>query len=575
MSSASPEDISRQATEIYVRNAGRLKSEPFDFEKSIYKIRLQPLTQIHLHSSDINADKISNNTDIKYVYIFSSAAIILLIIACINFINIETSKAATRAKEVGVRKVLGAARGQLMKQFFVESTVITFLSMLLGLLLVYFFLPYFIEFTWKDLLMDFHNIYFITGLLVIFVVTSLLSGMYPALILSSFYPLKALQQKVVPTSQKATFRRALVMTQFVASILLIICALVVNGQLRYVKNKPLGYTKENLISIPIKGEAKQKTEVIKNELLAHGEVKNVTLCSEVLVNIKNNTELATPGVNFESDPKVSYIFADEDFFKTYQLEIIDGNIFSTIPSSERKSFVLNESAAKLLGEDSPVGKTITINGNMEGEVTGVVKNFHFKSLHQKIEPCVIVNNPPSWGTNQFVVRLSGHNVPGTLKHLQQVFKKANPAFGFEYHFIDQSLNMLYTSEARMGKFLDYFGILTLIVAGLGLFGLASFLTQQKAKEVAVRKVLGATSWHIILLNVREFMILLFFAALVGVPVGYYFMNDWLQNFSYRINLGIVFPLIALLLTLLTVLLAVAYHTILLSNTRPAEVLKNE
>ncbi|MEQ9440957.1 MAG: ABC transporter permease [Cyclobacteriaceae bacterium] len=573
--SVSIEEISWQATELYMRQSGRLTDSSFDYETSSYKIALQPLLDIHLHSSQINADSISNHTDVRYIYLFSGIAVILLMIACINFINIETSRAITRAKEVGVRKVLGVSRTQLIKQFLIESTVVTFLSMVQALLLVYLILPYFSDFTWYDLLADFQNTYFVLGLSSILIATALLSGIYPALVLSSFYPLKALQQKSVFSSRKVVFRKVLVTAQFSASMLLLIGALVVQKQLSFIQDKPLGYTKENLVAIPLKGEAKNKADVLKNELLAFSEITSVTVCSEALVNVKNNTELEAAGIDEDSYPKVSYIFADEDFFQTYQLDLIEGKIFSTTTSSDNRSFVLNESAAKLLGTASLVGSTMTINGTMEGEVTGIVANFHFQSLHQKIEPCVIVNNPPIWGVNQLVVKLSGDEVSETLAYMQDVFKQVSPTYGFDYQFIDQSIKSLYGSEANMSMFLDYFGVLTLIVAGLGLFGLASFLTQQKAKEVAVRKVLGATFWQVTLLNLREFMYLLTAAALISIPVGYYLMSGWLENFFYRINLSIVFAITALLVTLLMVLIAVAYHTIVLSNTQPAQVLKNE
>ena len=534
---------------------------------------LQPLTKIHLYS-DLGYD-ISGHGDIKYVIIFSLVAGFVLLIACINFMNLTTARSGNRAKEVGLRKVVGATRKGLILQFFSESVMMSFIALILAVLMVSLLLPFFNELSGKQLNLNTHgNISILCGLLMITLVTGLFSGSYPALLLSSFHPVKVLKGTLKAGAKSSLFRKILVVTQFTLSVFLIISTLVVSSQLHYIRTMKLGFEKRHLIYTNIPFEYETKYESLKNELLKNAEITNVTRMRSFPTSdhVNSYSDLSWEGKN----PEYKYLFCIHDvgydFFKTFGMTMAEGRSFSRELQTDEGAYILNEKAVEVMGIQNPVGKMFA-EGERSGQIIGVVRNFHFKSLKKQIEPLVF--RLPLHHARIVFIKVSSTNVINTLRNVEKIWKKYVPDNPIDFRFLDDDYDRLYRSESRMGTLFGYFTLLAIFIAGLGLFGLASFMAQQRTKEIGIRKALGASVSRIFILLSREFLILIVISNTVAWPFAYYFMKNWLQNFSYHTDIKLIAFMVSFVLSIIVTLLTVSYQSFKAALANPVDSLRYE
>lgn len=551
---------------------------------------MNPITDIHLMG---HAEKeMESNSDNQYIYIFTIVALFVLIIACINYMNLATARSATRGKEIGIKKVLGANRISIFKQFMSESFLLSFIAMLLAILMVEFTLPFFNNFTGLHLAFEvFSNIQLLLSLLIIWLIVGFLSGSYPAMILSRFNPLKVLYSTVLSVgSGKGSLylRRGLVVFQFALSILLIIGVISVYKQLQYIQNKSLGFNKEQVVVIPYAGNMDQdKIEVFKNEIAYNPEVISASGTNSipgVRIHmlpfrfpdlVEENPDQYEEGDDYVGMRSLS---SDLDIFKTFGLEIIDGKEFSSLsPSEAEKSFILNEAAVKYLELENPVGKRIDYIWGLEeplkGHIIGIVKDFHYASLHAEVEPLVIMVNPPF---NRYLsIRLQSENIADVIPKLEQSWSNAFPSTPFEHFFLEAAYDNLYKTEMNMASIILFFTILAIFIACLGLFGLASYITEQRTKEIGIRKVLGASIITIIETLSKEFVILVVIANIIAWFPAWYYLNEWLDGFTFRTGLSWWLFVVAGITSLLIALLIVGFQSYRAGRMNPVQAIKAE
>jgi putative ABC transport system permease protein len=537
-------------------------------------LHLQPLKRIHLYS-DFTAD-VSGHGDIKYVFIFSLVALFVLFIACINFMNLTTARSSNRAKEVGMRKVTGAHKADIVKQFLGESMLFVFVAFLFALGIVLLLLPAFSNLSGKQLsLFTGESWDLFAALIGVAILTGLISGSYPVLYLSSFQPVTVLKGALKSGPRSSTFRRVLVVVQFSLSIFLIIATSVIHSQLEYIRNKKLGYNKEHVIYMRIGMNAVRYYEPYKREALTNPDILGISWSHQLPAYIVNSTS----SVNWTGkDPNESILIhntaIDYDFIDTMNMEIVDGRDFSReFPTDEKEAFILNEEAAKLLGEDSPVGKPFTL-WEIKGKVIGVVKNFHFKSLNTHVEPLVIRLLKPQPYSYMFI-RIRGENVTGSIKYLEKTWRDIATVFPFEYQFLDEYYDRTYRAEQRMGTLFNGFTTLAIFIACLGLLGLASFMAEQRTKEIGIRKILGASVSNIILLLSREFVLLVTISNILAWPLAYYLMNKWLENYAYHAAINLFFFFASAFAALGIALLTVSYQAFRAASSDPIDSLRYE
>ncbi|MDZ7304890.1 MAG: ABC transporter permease [candidate division KSB1 bacterium] len=491
---------------------------------------VQPLTAIHLRS---NYDlELEPNSDIIYVYIFSIIAFIVLLSACINFMNLATARSANRVREIGVRKVLGASRGQLLRQFLSESTILSVIAVLFAVGLLELFLPLFNRLAERQIAVDFtSNSFLLAGLIGMGLLVGILAGSYPAFFLSSFRPIVALRGKPQQGTRGAWLRSGLVFLQFAISIVLIIGTFVVERQLHYVRNKRLGFDKEHVVVISRASALGPRWQAFKHELMWSPNVIHTAGSSSVPGRYFDSTVFEAEGM--DESQRLWYVFADEGFIETMGMEMVAGRNFSPEFATETSAFILNETAVKKLGWENAVGKKLAGNART-GAIIGVVKDFHFESLHQEIHPLVMLfATSPSY----LSVRVRQANLHQTLTFLEEKWRSFVPDQPFEYSFLDEAFDKLYRSEERLEQIFGYFSTLAIFIACLGLFGLASFTAEQRTKEIGIRKVLGASVASILFLLSKDFGKLVLLANFIAWPVAWYAMNRWLQNYAYRIEIG--------------------------------------
>jgi predicted permease len=558
------EDAARKITDI------KDKHDPPSATERV-RLDLQPLSRIHLYA-------LGGGGLIRYVYIFSIIACFVLVIACINFMNLSTAKAGTRASEVGMRKVVGAGKTDLIKQFFGESVVLSFIALIGAILIVEIMLPAFNNLSGKRLSLDpSGNITIILGLMGITLFVGILSGSYPALFLSSFQPVKVLKGSFGSGSQRSLFRKILVVSQFTLSIFLIIGTIIIYKQLDYIKNRDLGYDKEHLVFVYMQGELKAKYESAKSELLRNSDILKVTRSLQLPSNIASTVSaLDWEGKNPDEKVSMNWDIVDFGYFETLKMDIVQGRSFSReFATDVSEAYIVNEEAVKLMGMESPVGKRLSVFRN-EGKIIGVVKNFNFKSLHHKIRPFVYMMNP-NWISMMdcMFIRIAPDNISATVKYIESTCKKINPAYPLRYRFFDEWLERLYRNEQRMGKIVGYFTFLAIAISCLGLFGMASFMTEQRTKEIGIRKVLGAPVSRIILLLSADFTKWVLAANIIAWPLAYFAISKWLENFAYRTNLNMSIFVLSGVLALVTALLTVSYQTLKAALANPVESLRHE
>ena len=537
-----------------------------DFE---HKIHLQPITGMHLYPLD-------GENRIKYIYIFSIIAGFVLFIACINFINLTTARSANRVREVGMRKVFGGHRKELVKQFFSESLMYVLIALITALIFVKLLLPVFNGISGKELTWDFiFNRTVLLGLFSVVLLTGLLSGSYPSFYLSSFKPVRVLQFKTGVFS-KAGFnlRKILVAIQFMISIFLIISTLIMYNQLNYIQNKELGYNKDHVLYIPISNEIRENYSVIKSKLLQNPGILNITACSQLPTNISGTASgMKWEGWSEDDDILINWELVDYDYFRTLNIDLVQGRTFSEEFSTDLEgNFIINETLAKIIGLENPVGTEFSFFG--KAKIVGVVKDFHFQSLHNKIKPLVFKFFSTHWARNM-LINMRGDNLTAAIANIKSRWKTLNPDIPLEYHFLDEAFDRLYRSEQRFGKLFNYFTVLALFIACLGIFGLAAFIAQQKTKEIGIRKALGAKIPDIVKLLSKEFIILVLIANIIAWPFSFYAMSKWLENFEYKTDISIFIFLLSALIAVFVTIITVSYQTIKAARANPVKSLRYE
>lgn len=507
------------------------------------KIFLQPLTDIHLRSH--LDDELEPNGDINRVYIFSAIALFILLIACINYMNLSTARSALRAKEIGIRKVSGARRNELVAQFLCESILLSYMALLLAGALTILSLPWVNSITGLDL--SSQSILH-TGVLLPILVAPLLvgalSGLYPAVFLSSFQPAKVLKGLFKAGGGTVSFRKVLVVTQFAISIVLLISTAIVFQQLHYMQDANLGFNKEHIVTMGYNNGLDKTYESFRNALLQDPHILDATRSSR----IPSGRLLDEQGASTESGDSlkpvvadIKYVAVDFDFLKTYGIPLAAGRDFSRQYATDTNNFLLNVAATRVLGVSSPeemIGKNFSYGG-VKGHVIGVMRDFNFESMHQQILPIIFVAPPESQAGNSYgniSIKLAGGDIAGSLAHIEKTWKRYLPEVPFDYTFLDERFDQLYKTEQRQGSLFTTFAGIAIFIACLGLFGLSAFTITQRVKEIGIRKVLGASAGNIVGLLSRDFLKLVAIAALIAFPIAWYSMHNWLGDFAYRISL---------------------------------------
>jgi hypothetical protein len=535
-------------------------------------LTLQPLSRIHLHS---HFEFDAPHGDMTYVLIFSLVAFFILLIACINFMNLTTARSGNRAREVGMRKVSGAYKSDIVKQFFGESLLLAFVALLLAVGLVQLLLPLFNNLSAKELfLFGMGSHWLFAGLLVIALVTGLLSGIYPAFFLSAFQPVTVLKGGSHARTKGALFRKVLVVFQFSLAILLLVCTTIVYSQLNYMSHKKLGYDREHLLYFGMRGEIREKFDAVKSELLQNPGIVSVSAGSNVPTYgySFSNSLWKWEGQDPDEEILMRATFVDEGFFETLGMEIIEGRAFSQEFSTDTNAYIVNQNAAQAMGMSSAVGKSLS-GGGRTGAIVGVVKDYHFRSLRQEIDPLILIYSPDnSW---VLFARLRGEDMPKTIGYIEGVWNKFAPGYDFNYGFMDEALDALYRAEQRTGTIFRYFSFLAILISCLGLFGLASFMAEQRTKEIGIRKVLGATVSNIVLLLSKDFTKWVLVANVLAWPVAFYAMSRWLQGFAYRTPMHWWPFLVAAVLALVIALFTVSFQAVKAARANPADTIKYE
>lgn len=543
-----------------------------------FSLPFQRITDIHLHSN--LDDEIEANSDIKYVYIFSIIAFFILLLACVNFMNLSTAGSAGRSKEVGIRKVLGSVQTQLIGQFLTESVLLTFLALFLALGFVILLLPNFNNLTGKVFTLgSIFNWQVLSGTVLGCLAIGLLAGSYPAFVLSSFKPITVLKGKVQAGFRSGWLRNTLVTGQFVVSIGIIIATIVANQQLRYMQNKKVGFDKEQVLVLHETQVLGDKLNAFKTELTNLSPVVSVSLAGFLPagisrksvdgVQVKNGTRIVTH--------RTKSYYIDEDYLPTLGIKIAQGRNFSKAFLTDNTAVLINEAAAKVFGFKNPIGQQVSLTGDgSDGSkktymIVGVMKDFHFESMHQSIAPLMMFYG----GDNtQLALRIKTDDIPNLLQNIEKLWKTQtdNP---FVYSFLNERFNSMYKAEQRIGELFGIFAGLAIFISCLGLFGLAAFATHQRTKEIGVRKVLGASIGSIVALLVSNFLKLIFIAILIASPIAGYFMNNWLQDFAYRVDVSWWVFALAGVLAIAVAILTVSYQTIRAALVNPVKSLKSE
>lgn len=542
-------------------------------------LTLQKLTDIHLYSHlDYEAEE---NGDIKRVYIFSAIALFILLIACINYMNLSTARSALRAREIGIRKVVGARRKEIIAQFLSESVLLSAFALLLAAGCTTLTLPWLNEISNQTLS---PNIllkwYILAPVLFVPVVTGLLSGIYPALFMSSFQPVKVLKGLFKAGGGNISFRQVLVTAQFAISIILIISTAVVFKQLRYMQQKTLGFDREHIVTLQYNGAMNNKFEAFRNDLLTNSAIKDVTRSSRIPTG-RLLDAMGTHIINNDTAMPVSadikYVAADQQFLSTYGVQLVAGRSLSKEYTTDTSSFLINEAAVKALGftnNEKVIGKPITYGGR-RGQVVGVINDFHFESMHQKIVPLILLmpKDPNEYG--RISIKITGNAIPAALSHIQQTWNRLLPDVPYEHTFMDENFDKLYQSEERQGNLFTTFACIAIFIACLGLFGLTTFTITQRIKEIGIRKVLGASIGNIIGLLSKDFLKLVLIAAIIAFPVAWYAMKNWLQDFAYRTHIQWWIFITALVIAAFIALATISIQAVKAALANPVRSLRSE
>ncbi|UCE42101.1 MAG: ABC transporter permease [Candidatus Aminicenantes bacterium] len=568
------EDFQARIEDIITRHSGKRP----DVERKTF---LQPLKSIYLHSH--LEDEIETNNFVSNLVILSTIAFLILIIACINYMNLSTAQSSKRAREVGMRKVLGAQRYQLIKQFMGESILLTLVAMFISITTVELLMPAFSSLVGKPV--DFQygeNILFLTGFFFVALVIGVLSSVYPAVFLSRHQPIKTL--KGIKEAAKTTFgqiffKRSLVVIQFVVSILLIVCTLIINQQLKYMRTAHLGFDKAHTLTVPIQSESGRKQyETIKNELMTYPGVVGATACLRAPI---SGNVIVTYGIPEslarEQAFHVYHNFVDMDYMDNFGIQLVAGRKFSREFATDiKEAYIVNEATVRKSGfasADEAINKRFRTGMGIQGTIIGVMRDFHMSSFHEEIEPMILSFDPEYfWEIN---IKIKSDDLPGTLASVEKTFKSFLPEYPFNYSFLDEDIDALYLGEEQTGKIIRTFSFIAILIACLGLFGLAAFAAEKRTKEIGVRKVLGATSSNIMVLLSTEFTRWILLANILAWPIVYFAMNKWLQGFAYRIIIRPWPFVLGALLSFAIAMMTVSYQAIKSGVSNPVDSLRYE
>jgi putative ABC transport system permease protein len=547
-----------------------------DFEKkgSYFRLNLIPLTDIHLHSN--MSGELGMNGTVQYVYIFSLIALFILLIACVNFINLSTARSANRAREVGVRKVVGSSRANLIVQFLMESVLVTLVATVIALIIVLITLPAFNQLSGKNISIGIDFIVRLIPMMVSgIVIIGILAGLYPAFFLSSFQPIKVLKGKVQTGFNDSGLRSFLIVFQFSISIFLIISTLVIYHQLKYIQTRDVGFNRNQVLVLQNAFELGNHAQTFKEEIKQMPGVINVTLSGFLPTFGNRNTSIFCKDATH--DPKKS-IFpqswrVDQDYIQTLGMKILKGRNFSSQLPTDSSAIIINETAAKFLGFTDPLNKTLyRTDGSKPYRIIGVVKDFNFQSLRENVTPVVMTLSADN---GSLAIRVQGKNISPLLAQLENKWKALAPAGNFKYSFMDADFETIYRTEERMGEIFLLFTSLAVSIACLGLFGLSAYAAEQRNKEIGIRKVLGATVQSITTLLSKDFIKLVFLAIIIASPIAWYAVHEWLQDFAYRIEIAWWVFVVAGLGAIVIALLTISFQAVKAAVANPIKSLRTE
>jgi len=544
----------------------------YNYVKWKFDFGMQPFGDIYLHNQFRNG--IVSGGRIEYINLFTIVAIFILLIACINFMNLTTARSVKRAKEIGIRKVSGAERTTLIRQFIGEAMLITFFAAVIALQLVAILLPVFNNYTGKEIQLPFNEFSFWISLLGLVLITGIISGSYPALFLSSFNAVRVLKGTLKFGSRAVYFRKGLVVFQFVLSMVFIIGTIVVSKQVEYIQTKNLGYNRENLVYISFEGDLSAKYNLFKRQALNIPGVKLVSRITNSSMVIKSGTT----GVEWEGkgpgdDADFKDVSVGYDFIKTMGIQMLAGREFSKDFANDSTGYLINEELARRIGYKNVVGGSLTL-GEKKGTIIGIVKNFHFNSLHEPVKPLILgFGEGEEWGIA--LVRIDGTKTKQALMGLQNICKQINPGFPFTYKFSDEEYANLYKSEQMIGWLSNWFAFLAVFISCLGLLGLVMFTAEQRTKEIGIRKVLGASVAGIVQLLSKDLLKLVIVAIVIASPLAWWAMNKWLEDYSYRVDVSWWMFAAAGIVAILIALLTISFQAIKAAVAKPVKSLRTE
>jgi putative ABC transport system permease protein len=557
-------DVDREEFSDKIVN-GFLDNDP----QSIFRLKLHPYKGIRLFG-------LNNDGTLKFVLIFSAIGIMILLIACINFINLTTAQSGKRAKEIGLRKVVGASRSSIRRQIYSELFVTVTIAFILAIVLSVAFLPELNSLSDKTLALSITgNSGMLIGLFGIALLTAVISGTYPALYLSSFSPVNVMKTSASSRSSNSNLRKFLVVAQFSISIMLIISTIIITSQMRYIQNKDLGFDKDHLVYLDLLGNLKTRFGTVKNELMRNPSIKSVTTAQS----LPNNAGSTAGALDWEGRPadvrgSLNFVSVEKDYFKTVGIEFIEGETFKTVPDNRLlREFIINEKAIETMRIEDPVGKSFKMWDRDAGRIVGVVKNVHNTSLHREIRPAFYVQFPYFY--NYLIINMKNENIQNTIGFVQDTIEEINPNYPFELHFMDENIDRFYQTERQINRIITSFTILAILISCLGLFGLSLFMSEQRTKEIGIRKTLGATVSNNVRLMSKDFLLLVAVSNLIAWPASYFVMNKWLQNFVYRIDVGLWIFALAAGLALFIALLTISFQTIRAALANPVDSLRYE
>ncbi|MEA5402323.1 ABC transporter permease [Arcicella sp. DC2W] len=554
--------------------ANKIKHVLDKYRKGLDKTELamQPFHEYYLNSNFKNAEMEGGR--IEYVRLFSIVAVFILLIACINFMNLATARSAKRAKEVGVRKVVGAVRSALIKQFVGEAMLLTIFAIIISVLLVTLLLPSFNSLTGKGIVLPINEISFWGLLIGLTFITGIIAGSYPAFFLSSLNPIKVLKGTLKFDSASTWLRQGLVVFQFSLSIILVIGMIVIYRQIDYIQHKNLGFNRENLLYFPVEGNLNKKYNILKEEISHLSSIKYMSHMTATPAGIGDGTEaISWPGSNPNDKIRFTPVGVGYDFAKTMRLELVAGREYSKDFASDSLGFIINETAQKAMGFKNAVGQSVTW-GRAKGRIIGVVKDFHFQSLHTPIRP-MITYLSDRYKQGNIIVRVEAGKTTEAIAQLEVLCKKINPEYPFTYYFTDEEYAKQYRSEQVVSTLSSLFAFLAIFISSLGLFGLAAFMAEQRTKEIGIRKVLGASVINLVNLLSKDFLKLVLLAFVISAPLAWYVANNWLQDFAYRTEISWWIFAVAGMLALLVAMLTVSIQAIKAALMNPVKSLKTE